>query len=448
MLTRRLFCHLAILIAAFSLAATTPAQSSAQTYTELDLKDGDRLLFLGDSITHQVQYTQYVEDFIFTRFPHLNIEMRNAGVSGDKAGDALLRFDEDVAAFKPTHVTVLLGMNDGSYQHFNHDIFATYERDMGLLVDKLEALDAKVVMMGPSLFDTRVAQNRPPSWIRGDEQVSAMKRYYNAVLGFYSAFLREEAERRGHGYVDMIAPMARITFEQRSENPDFTMIGDAVHPGSSGQAVMAASIIEQMGLGGNTWAADVQKTRNGWVVIGENADVSGLKGASASVSFKMQPKSLPWVLPAEARPGYEMYGASEKLSAMVLRVTGLEPGQYAVHINGELVDTLRSHSLATGVNLNDYQNTPMFEQAARVAQLNKQRNERGVKVLRDTWGRRRNRDRQRAAGADTTTDDWREWERSFANGVAQAKAVSEELLPQIKEAATPGGLRFEIIKVQ
>jgi hypothetical protein len=33
----------------------------------LDLKDGDTLVFLGDSITHQCLYTQYIEDFFYTR---------------------------------------------------------------------------------------------------------------------------------------------------------------------------------------------------------------------------------------------------------------------------------------------------------------------------------------------------------------------------------------------
>ena len=36
---------------------------------KLDLKDGDSIVFLGDSITHQCLYTQYIEDFFYTRFP-------------------------------------------------------------------------------------------------------------------------------------------------------------------------------------------------------------------------------------------------------------------------------------------------------------------------------------------------------------------------------------------
>ena len=86
-------CLLVIVLRAAGLAA--PARSAS-----LDLQDGDTVVFLGDSITHQCLYTQYVEDFFHTRFPERRIHFHNAGVGGDKAADVLARFDDDVAAAK------------------------------------------------------------------------------------------------------------------------------------------------------------------------------------------------------------------------------------------------------------------------------------------------------------------------------------------------------------
>src|SRR5690242_15012298 len=40
-------------------------------FDKLDLKDGDTVVFLGDSITHQCLYTQYLEDFFYTRYPNV-----------------------------------------------------------------------------------------------------------------------------------------------------------------------------------------------------------------------------------------------------------------------------------------------------------------------------------------------------------------------------------------
>src|SRR6478735_3224564 len=91
----------------------------------IELKDGDTFVFLGDSITHQCLYTQYVEDYFYTRFPKSRIHFHNAGVGGDRAADALRRFDEDVAIYKPKYVSILLGMNDGSYTKYEQAIFDT-----------------------------------------------------------------------------------------------------------------------------------------------------------------------------------------------------------------------------------------------------------------------------------------------------------------------------------
>src|SRR4051812_40367288 len=91
-------------------AARPAPKAAAPTTKGLRLKDGDRFIFIGDSITHQCLYTQYAENFFYTRYPDIRLHFRNAGVSGDRAIDALNRFDEDIAEFKPTVATILLGM--------------------------------------------------------------------------------------------------------------------------------------------------------------------------------------------------------------------------------------------------------------------------------------------------------------------------------------------------
>ena len=76
------------------------------------LQEGDTWVFAGDSITAQKQHTNYVEAFCFARYPKLNFRFRNSGVGGDTIPKVLARFDWDVAPWKPTVVSVELGMND------------------------------------------------------------------------------------------------------------------------------------------------------------------------------------------------------------------------------------------------------------------------------------------------------------------------------------------------
>ena len=81
--------------------AAKPAGAFKKMLAPVVLKDGDGFVFLGDSITHQCLFTQYVEDYFYTRYPKLRIHFHNAGIGGDRAADALVRFDGDVAVHKP-----------------------------------------------------------------------------------------------------------------------------------------------------------------------------------------------------------------------------------------------------------------------------------------------------------------------------------------------------------
>ena len=93
--TVALTCVLAFGLQSLAPAAEPQAAAEAPAFKtllpQMTLEDGDTLVFLGDSITHQCLYTQYVEDFYYTRFPKLHIHFHNAGVGGDRASDALVR---------------------------------------------------------------------------------------------------------------------------------------------------------------------------------------------------------------------------------------------------------------------------------------------------------------------------------------------------------------------
>src|SRR5579862_10022240 len=50
---------------------------------EFLIHDGDRVVFLGDSITEQRLYTTYIEAYALTRHPQWKLWFRNVGWGGD-----------------------------------------------------------------------------------------------------------------------------------------------------------------------------------------------------------------------------------------------------------------------------------------------------------------------------------------------------------------------------
>src|SRR2546425_622917 len=132
---RRLTYLLALLL--ITLSSVARAQSG------FALHDGDRVVFYGDSITDQRLYTTFVEDFVVTRFPRLDVRFIHSGWGGDRVtggggGPIDLRLDRDVIAYKPTVMTVMLAMNDGGYRAFEPRLFDTYSRGYEHIVQKVK----------------------------------------------------------------------------------------------------------------------------------------------------------------------------------------------------------------------------------------------------------------------------------------------------------------------
>ena len=361
--------------------AEEPAYVPKAPLAKLELREGDSIVFLGDSITHQCLYTQYVEDYFYTRFPKTRLRLHNAGVGGSRAWDALLRFDKDVAAYQPKYVTVLLGMNDGRYAEYLDDVFTEYSSEMNQLLEKIEACGATAILMTPTMFDARAKRMQPPGGFMGPKAVT----FYNSTLAYYGAWLRDVASERGLGFVDLWGPLNETTMHERRKDPAFTLIKDSVHPDAPGQVVMAAAMIEDLDLPRTVSEMDFTMREGKWSSSAEGADISEVEGTADRLSFTSLEHALPWVLPEEAQAGVRLTDLGAKFSRETLTVSGLPAGTYTVSIDGVEVTRATDGELHAGLPLQDLAKTPQYQQAAQVAELNKRRNEGPVKALRNEW---------------------------------------------------------------
>lgn len=410
--------------------------------SSIELESGDTFVFCGDSITHQCLYTQYVEDFFYTRYPDRKIRFHNSGIGGDKAFDALQRFDRDIAAYKPKYVTILLGMNDGGYTDFNQDIFNTYEKDMTELLDKLQAIDTTAIAMTPTMFDhVNLAKRLEDPNYKGRPRSI----YYNAVLSFYGAWLREMAFQRGLGFVDMWGPLNNLTLEQRKTDPVFTFIPDSVHPAADGQAIMAVAIIDDLTPERRS-VSRIAANRAGdeWKVNARGGVVEDVEGTADGLSFTFTAESLPWVLPPDAALGFELTKAGHRLSNEQIQVSGLAPGKYEVRIDGEPIGPPMSQArLGFKVELQSNPNTPQYQQALQVAMLNKERNDKAVHPLRDAWRKPKSVWRAQPIDQEKLKAAMEELEPK----IQEFEALAADYEAKIYEAAKPLPRKYEIVRV-
>ncbi len=108
-----------------------------------------------------------------------------------------------MAKSQPQYVTLLLGMNDGRYQEFERDNFAVYQRNVNTVLDRLNEIEARSIILSPTLFDHR------QKTIRYEDRDFRFKRLsvheeYNAKLAFYGGWLRNVARTRSLDYSDLL----------------------------------------------------------------------------------------------------------------------------------------------------------------------------------------------------------------------------------------------------
>lgn len=456
LIRKQLIYVMALILISQTLNVTQAQEAQQQVHkkplAKLDLKSGDSIVFLGDSITHQCLYTQYVEDFFYTRYPEMRLKFHNAGVGGAKAWDALVRFDRDVAAYKPKYVTVLLGMNDGQYQPFNEKIFQTYYTDMKELISKIEGIGAQPILMTPTMFDARAARlgkrKRDPAGVE----------LYNSVLAYYGTWLRDVAAKSGFGFVDMYSPLNNITLTERQKNPTFTIIKDAVHPDAPGQVVMAYALLSDMNVQRQVSRINISKKANGELAASaKGGDLTDLKMTDDGVSFTWLSKSLPWVVPEEAKLGAELTKLGHRMSQESLSIHNLPAGRYELSIDGQTVGKYSNIALARHIELQSNAKTPQYQQAMEVAMLNQKRNVGPVKQKRNSWYAfqqfariKRVLDAQTGKKNEQQLTQLKRLEMQLKNHektIQESEAASKKLEDEIFKVNQPLARKYELKKV-
>ncbi len=348
-----------------------------QSYAAELFKQGERVVFLGDSITHGGYYIYNVELFQALRYPGSKVVILNAGISGDNAGGGVKRLDYDVIARNPDRIFVMFGMNDvgrSNYQTLEADeavmkrresSLVNYKKNQTTLVENILKAGKALVMITPSPYDQY-----------GEFKSAKLAACNDPGLANCTQIVKELAAAKQLPVVDFFVPMTELL----KKYPEMHLAGkDRVHPGPGGHLIMAAILVKEMG--GQALVGEVVIDAKAGTVQAENAGVENLQAGDRSVSFKYSPKALPF--PALSKEYKEMdaiYPVTLTLNQELLKVTNLVPGNYVLKTGNKVLGTFSAADFAAGVNLALLE-TP--------SQMIATESDKVVKKMRDITGRLR-----------------------------------------------------------
>jgi lysophospholipase L1-like esterase len=333
-----------------------------------ELRDGDRVVFYGDSITEAGLYGSDVETWYADH--GIDVATSNAGwksdrVTGGLGGPIDRRLDRDVIARKPTVVTVMLGMNDGGNEPFAQARLDRYERGLEHIVDRLQAglPDVRIILLEPSAYDD---VTRAPKFHGG----------FNAVLVRYGAAVRDLAARRGLVSIDLNAPLVACLEKARDHDLALArqLLPDRTHPSSAGHLVLADAILRGLGAKPTTTATDVDLAATSVTGVGIS-DVA--RTLSGGIAWTQHDRALPFAPNGDALTKLVLRSAdlSVLLGSETLRAR-VTPGRWVLKIDGHRVGAFDDTQLGQGIDLTKL-DSPITEQAHEVRKL----------VQQATWDR-------------------------------------------------------------
>lgn len=360
------------LIAFFGLSATASADDFA-------LKEGDTVVFLGDSITAARTYGKIIENYTLLRFPDRKVRFINAGWGGDTAAGGLARLERDVFDRGATVLTVAYGVNDIGW---------------GLRADdehKQKYLDAIRDIVG-QCKEHKVRVFICSAAITAADPDKAENDFLQRMCDEGLAAAKE----RGAGAIDIQRSMREVQRRVLKSNETVKdaakkttlHAADGVHLNDLGQLAMAAAILKGLGAPADVSSATVD-FRDPKSVESAGCKITGIKADASAKTFEFDrlDEGLPITFGLFGALNYAYVPIHEELARYMVGVRNLPAGKYEVLADDRLLGTFSAGQLAKGVNVsfatsNAWQpGGPWDVQATLLKHLTDSRNETSLTQL-------------------------------------------------------------------
>ena len=230
--------------------------ASSHLHAEIPVKSGEKIAFLGDSITQQGNggpggYVQLVGSGLAAN--GVKVEIIGAGISGHKSNQMLERLDRDVLSKKPQWMTLSCGVND-VWHGANGVPLEDYKKNITAIVNQAQAAGVKVMILTSTM-------------IREDQATAE-----NQKLVPYNEFLLALAKEKKCLLADLNADMQAAIAEAAKAGPvkGNVLTSDGVHMAYPGNEMMASGVLKGFGLD----AAELSKAKEAWLDLPGTSNVA------------------------------------------------------------------------------------------------------------------------------------------------------------------------------
>ena len=205
------------------------------------IQDGERMLFIGDSITDCGRrdravplgdgYVSMFTELATARHPERNIDWLNMGIGGNRTTHLKERWQTDVIDHRPDRLSIKIGINDlHSFQRGDPDGVPSgqFERNYDeLLASTRNALGEIPVLLVTPFY---ISMNR-------DDVVEG------AILGMIPAYI-DIVEEMSAKYGTLLLNLHDVFQEHLMYRPPSMFCPEPVHPNHTGHMVIANALME------------------------------------------------------------------------------------------------------------------------------------------------------------------------------------------------------------
>ena len=293
------------------------------------LLDGDRVVFLGDTLIERAQADDYLEAGLTSRYPDRQIKFRNLGWSADtvfgesRAGfgsvaDGYQQLKQRVFEAQPT--VVILGYG-GAASSAGEAGLPAFEKGLDTLLNLLEETQATIVILSPLKQEDLGKPLPNPERFNHDREL-------------YSQVLKNLAQSRSYPFVDLYN-----TLGDGKQSSDQPYTDNGVHLTSYGYWAAAGVIEFCLGLMPPAWNVEIDVADKGLAAAGTK--LTRVELDQTKLSFEALDQVLTYCpgpsrwFPKETPPVAARPIPKVSVGSRILKIAGLAPGTYVLKIDGQ-----------------------------------------------------------------------------------------------------------------